>query len=156
MSNCKKFSIVVVDNIVPGRNGMVVVGSSMAGSTRISNLVWTNYTSTGTATAASIIGGGIGNTGAGAGITLTLPNAADVLTAIEDAGIAPYGGMTFTLQLTALAAFSLTVSPSASITFDNAAASLVLPSQKSASLLLRVTSITSGAEAIVIDSIVGN
>lgn len=158
MSNCKKFGILSVDNVVPGRsgNGMITVGSHLAGSARVANVTWTNHTTTGNVAATELIGGGLGNTGASGNITLTLPSAASVIAAFADTGIDAFVGMTFTVPVTSFAAHSTTIAASTSITFDNAAASVAVASQKSASFLFRVASITSGAESIVVDSIVGN
>lgn len=156
MSNCRKFGILSVDNVVPGRSGAITVGAHLAGTARIANITWTNHTATGNVAAAELVGGGLGNTGASGNIVLTLPSAANVIAAFADTGVDAFVGMTFTVPVTCFAAHSTTISASSSITFDNAAASVVVSSQKSASFLFRVASITVGAESIVVDSIVGN
>lgn len=156
MSNCKKFSVLSVDNIVPGRNGsgMINVGTHLAGTTRAANVTWGTHAATGTVSASEIVGGGLINTGATGVIALTMPTAAAVIAAFADAGIDIRVGMNFTVIVTAAAAFAITMTPSASITFDSAAATVAVASQKSALFTFRVASVTVGSEAIVIDSIV--
>lgn len=95
MSNCKKFSTVVVDNIVPGRDGVITVNPLVAGAVRTSGTVWTSYTTDSTISGSAIVGGGIDNMGSSGTITLTLPSAAEVIAAFEDCGIVLTAGMGF-------------------------------------------------------------
>ena len=40
MSNCKKFSVLAVDYIVPNDNGVIVVGSQITSAARTDNVTW--------------------------------------------------------------------------------------------------------------------
>lgn len=156
MSNCKKFSVLAVDYIVPNDNGVIVVGSQITSAARTDNVTWTHYTATGNVSATALVGGGIDNTGAAGDIVLTLPSAAAVIAALAEIGVTASAGMSFSVWLATNANHTVTVTASASITFENAATTVETAGQRSATFLFRVASVVSGAESIVVDYIVSD
>jgi hypothetical protein len=106
-------------------------------------------------TASELVNSQILNTGAGGAIALTVPSAAAILAAFLASGIVLTVGDTFTVLITAAAAFAVTLSPSGSVTVMSGG-TVVVPSQKSAVVTFLVTSTTVSAETMQYSATISN
>jgi hypothetical protein len=116
------------------------------------------YDTTGVVLAADLVNSEILNTTALGSIVLTLPSAASILTAFEDAGVILQEGDSFAVLVTGdclLIPSSITIAPSGSVTVLSGG-TVVIVHSKSALVTFFVTSVASGAATMAYSAEISN
>jgi hypothetical protein len=98
--------------------------------------------------ASALVNSEILNTGAVGNISLTLPSAAGILAAFAAEGVVLNSGNTFDVKITAAAAHSITVLPSATVTTMSGSVSFVLAASRAGLLTFRVLDSTASSESM--------